>query len=393
MAEKKKQNSKKAVSAKKAAPVAKKAPAKVVAKQAPKKASPKAPAKAQKVQPKKVAKPVSPKKPAKKVEAPKKAVQAKSAPSKKVVKKAPAKVVAKQTPKKSTTKVTPKVVKVTPAKPAPVKKATPVKKTPAKVVAKQTPKKSESEKQNKTPKTPVKMGAEKEVKTKDVLKKSEPEKKNDKKATVKNKSKKQEIEKNETVVDTLDVVQDAKPKAESKKGKSKAEPVVEEQKEELYPILLRGGVKLAKSVFFEESSEAEEKSKNTKKVGRDLKNVEKPTSALRHKASLAEETPEELHERVLRELEEENRAFYQEIANQICTRCCINIVSPEFRVDKDMGYCEECASILKLGMSKEARQTEYNINFAKGDDDQDEDFGDGPDADDLQDSDEDFDDV
>ena len=387
MAEKKKPNSKKAVSAKKAAPVAKKAPAKVVAKQASKKASPKAVAKAQKVQPKKVAKPVSPKKPAKKVEAPKKAVQAKSTPAKKVVKKAPAKVVAKQTSKKSTAKVTPKAAKVTPAK------STAVKKTQAKVVTKQSAKKSEPEKQNKVKKAPVKTVAEKGVKTKEILKKSEPEKQSTKKAktAVKDESKKQVIEKNEVVVD--DAANETKSKAKQKEAKAKAEPVAEEPKEELYPVLLRGGVKLAKSVFFEESSEAEEKAKNTKKVGRDLKNVEKPTSALRHKASLAEETPEELHERVLRELEEENRAFYQEIANQICTRCCINIVSPEFRVDKDMGYCEECASILKLGMSKEARQTEYNINFAKGDDDQDEDFGDGPDADDLQDSDEDFDDV
>ena len=44
-------------------------------------------------------------------------------------------------------------------------------------------------------------------------------------------------------------------------------------------------------------------------------------------------------------------------------------------------------------MSKEARQTEYSLNFAKDEDQDEEDFGDGPDADDLSESDEDFDEV
>ena len=190
------------------------------------------------------------------------------------------------------------------------------------------------------------------------------------------------------------LLKDNQGKSKKKGGKNaiknSQEPVSEVVEEPLYPVLLRGGVKLLKTAFFEENLDSEEKAKKAKKTGGE---IEKPTLALRHKASLAEETPEELHERVLRELEEENRAFYQEIANQICTRCCINTVSPEFRVDKDMGYCEECASILKLGMSKEARQTEYSLNFAKDEDQDEEDFGDGPDADDLNESDEDFDEV
>ena len=41
-----------------------------------------------------------------------------------------------------------------------------------------------------------------------------------------------------------------------------------------------------------------------------MKNLEKkPTSAIRHKISLAEETQEELTERILKELEEQNAAF------------------------------------------------------------------------------------
>ena len=75
-----------------------------------------------------------------------------------------------------------------------------------------------------------------------------------------------------------------------------------------------------------------------------MKGLEKPTAAMRRKASLAEETPEELYQRVIQELEEKNQSFYRE-ATQVCTKCCVNIVSPEFRVDKDLGYCEDCAML------------------------------------------------
>lgn len=61
-----------------------------------------------------------------------------------------------------------------------------------------------------------------------------------------------------------------------------------------------------------------------------------------------------------------------------------NLVSPEFWVDKHLGYCEECAFILKLGQSKEARKVEYQLG-GMGDslDEEDEDIM-GPDADDLK---------
>lgn len=437
MAEKKKTSSVKKSAAPKKAP-AKKAAAKPVAK-VKEKAQPKAASAKKKTEVEK--KKAAPKaKVAPKAKAPAKKVAAKpvaKAKEKKVVKAPPKKVVAKgkvSAKKEVSSKTKPaKPQKAAPAKKAAPKKAVvpkkasskkevvkPVKKNPSK--AGSVKKKSvEVASKGKTAKPvkavkPVKVSKAtkqtKEVKTTksvETAKSKETKSKEKKEPVVKVKKGKEsavDIDKKKKVTKTS-----GKPKVQdssknetdevvvknpvengSKGGKRNLKPRVSEEPvvEPLYPVLLKGGVKLLKTPFFEDSPEAEEKIKKGRRQGSDL---EKPTVALRHKASLAEETPEELHERVLRELEEENKAFYQEIANQICTRCCINVVSPEFRVDKDMGYCEECASILKLGMSKEARQTEYSLNFAREEDDQDEEFVSGPNDDDLQESEEDFDDV
>ena len=144
--------------------------------------------------------------------------------------------------------------------------------------------------------------------------------------------------------------------------------------------------------MFVEVKEDEDKT-NQKKVSSELKQLErKPTSAIRHKISLAEETQEELTERILKELEEQNLAFTREAATQMCTRCNRNLVSPEFWVDKHLGYCEECAMILKLGQSKEARKVDYQMGAMGGDSldeaDDDGDFLDGPDAADLKEAEE-----
>ena len=161
-----------------------------------------------------------------------------------------------------------------------------------------------------------------------------------------------------------------------------------------YAVLLEGGKKLNRSIFFFEIDENEERA-NKKKVSSEMKNLDmKPTSAIRHKISLAEETQEELTERLLKELEEQNLAFTREAATQICTRCNKNLVSPEFWVDKHLGYCEECAAILKLGQSKEARKVEYQLGAMGGDSldeaEDDSEFGEGPDAADIKDAEEEF---
>ena len=94
----------------------------------------------------------------------------------------------------------------------------------------------------------------------------------------------------------------------------------------------------------------------------------------------------------MKELEEQNLAFTREAATQMCTRCNRNLVSPEFWVDKHLGYCEECAMILKLGQSKEARKVEYTLGSMGGDslDEADDEDFEGPDAADLKEAEEDL---
>ena len=338
---------KKPAPAKKAAPAKKPAPAKKAApakKPAPaKKAAPaKKPAPAKKAAPAKKPAPAKKVAPAKKPAPAKKAAPAKAAPAKKPAvpakKAAPVKVAPAKKPAKPAAKPAPAKKPVAPAKPAPAKKPAPEKK-PASV-----------EKP-----APVKKPAKPETEEKDVAVK--------------------------------EVVN------EPAKEPAKPAPVNDKKKLVPFALLLEGGKKLSKTIMFTEINEDAERV-NQKKVSSELKQLEKkPTMAIRHKISLAEETQEELTERILKELEEQNLAFTREVATQICTRCNKNLVSPEFWVDKDLGYCEECAAILKLGQSKEARKVEYTLGSMGGDsldEADDEDFGEGPDAADLKEAEEDL---
>ena len=343
-----------------------KAPAKASAsekKSAPKKAPEKA--KSAKAAPAKkpAAKPAPVKKaaaPAKKKAAPAKKPAAKPAPAKKAV--APAKAPAKAAPAK---------------KPAP-KKDVPAKKAPAKAVkAAPAPKNVAPAKKPAAKPAPVESS-----KKPAVAKKVEPaveapaakkakapvESKNTAELNAEKKAEKEpgkKPSKNAT---------EAAEKHETKKASTKVEYP--------YAVLLEGGKKPCKFIMFLEIDEQEERA-NKKKVTSEMKSLEKkPTSAIRHKISLAEETQEELTERILKELEEQNAAFTREAATQICTRCNKNLVSPEFWVDKHLGYCEECAAILHLGQSKEARKVEYQLGAMGGDslDEVDDDDIEGPDA-------------
>ena len=360
-----------------------------------KKATSKAPAKASTSE-KKAAKAAPAKKPVAKVApapakkaAPAKA-PAKAAPAKKPVAKAapapakkaaPAKAPAKAAPAASAKK--PVAKKDVPAKkePAKVVKAAPTKApakaAPAKAVA-ETSKKPAPEKKVEPAveaKAPV---APKKVVEKEVVK--EVEKKIEKEPV------KETVEKApEKVLEKAEVVEKSEPKKSAVKS------------DYPYAVLLEGGKKPCKFIMFVEIDEQEERA-NKKKVTSEMKNLEKkPTSAIRHKISLAEETQEELTERILKELEEQNAAFTREAATQICTRCNKNLVSPEFWVDKHLGYCEECAAILHLGQSKEARKVEYQLGAMGGDslDEVEDDDIEGPDAADLKEAEEelaDFDD-
>ena len=82
------------------------------------------------------------------------------------------------------------------------------------------------------------------------------------------------------------------------------------------------------------------------------------------------------------------------IVDQLCTKCCRNLVSPEYRVDKDLGYCEECAEILGLGLSKEARHINYQAKLLGTDsldEARDDDFGEAPSQQEIEEADKDLD--
>ena len=351
--------SSKKVSSKASKAPAKKPAAKPAKKAAPAKPAAKAPAKKPAAKPAKKAAPAKPAKaPAKKPAA---KVPAKPAPKASKVAAKPAKPapkakdskkpVAKAAPaKKPVAKPAPKAA----AKPAP--KAAPAKAAPAKVAAKPAPKAAAKPEPKAAPAKPAA---------------------------------KAPVEKAPAKVE-------AKPAAKPVEVEQPVETPVAEKKSKnapdyAYAVLLQGVKRLSKTIMFVKVDESEDRS-NKKKMSSDVKNLDmKPTSAIRHKSSLAEETQEELTERILKELEEQNKMFEREAATQMCTRCNRNLVSPEFWVDKHLGFCEECAAILKLGQSKEARKVEYQLGAMDGDslDEEDDDII-GPDADDLKAAEEDL---
>ncbi len=358
------------MSSKKAPSKAAKAPAKKPAakpakKTAPAKPAAKAPAKKPVAKPAKKAAPAKPakapaKKPAAKpaVKAPAKSAKPVAAPKAKDSKKTVAKVAAKPAAKA----VAPKAA----AKPA--KKAAPVAVKPAKAA----PAAKSVEK------APVKAAAPK------AAAKPEP------KAAPAKKPVEKPVEKAPAKVESKPVAKpvEVEPAVEET-------PVVEKKSKNApdyaYAVLLQGVKRLSKTIMFIKVDESEDRS-NKKKMSSDVKNLDmKPTSAIRHKSSLAEETQEELTERILKELEEQNKMFEREAATQMCTRCNRNLVSPEFWVDKHLGLCEECVAILKLGQSREARKVEYQLGAMDGDslDEEDDDII-GPDADDLKAAEEDL---
>ncbi|MBF0433226.1 MAG: hypothetical protein HQK83_18240, partial [Fibrobacteria bacterium] len=51
-----------------------------------------------------------------------------------------------------------------------------------------------------------------------------------------------------------------------------------------------------------------------------------------------------------------------------CTKCGINDAVEEFTIDKELAYCADCADLLQLGQTKEARKLDYPSLFKKNDD-------------------------
>ena len=342
-----------------------------------KKVAPKKDAKAAKKPAAKSASKTAAKAPAKKTATASAAKKPAKAPAKQASK--PAAKPAAKAPAKSSTKAAKPVAKAAKAPTKPSKASTKPVKAPAKAPAKAAVKQAPKQAPKKAPKAPAKEAV---VETK-------------KAAAAKVPAKKAPVKEAPKRVPEKEIVT-PKPEEKAPKAEKPAAAPVEKPKSKNapdydYAVLLQGVKRLSKTIMFVKVDESEDRS-NKKKMSSDVKNLDlKPTSPIRHKASLAEETQEELTERILKELEEQNRIFEREAATQMCTRCNRNLVSPEFWVDKHLGFCEECAAILKLGQSKEARKVEYQLGAMDGDslDEEDDDII-GPDADDLKAAEEDL---
>jgi len=89
----------------------------------------------------------------------------------------------------------------------------------------------------------------------------------------------------------------------------------------------------------------------------------------RRKDTAAEETTEELGERIERELQHQSFFKRSTLKPQMCTKCGVSVVAPRFTIDRELGYCDGCAEILRLGATKEARRMEFNPSVKKENDD------------------------
>jgi len=78
-----------------------------------------------------------------------------------------------------------------------------------------------------------------------------------------------------------------------------------------------------------------------------------------------EESHDELIARIEKELLTVRMAGKKIHRVQVCTKCCINPVDPSFMVDRDTGYCAECAVVLGLGHTREARQQNFHPSLMK----------------------------
>jgi hypothetical protein len=122
--------------------------------------------------------------------------------------------------------------------------------------------------------------------------------------------------------------------------------------------------KVAKNFFHEVATGAERVIKRGDKttaspIPADIQN--------RRRGGGGEESPEELVERIERELEHQHIFKRNMLRPQLCTKCGINQVSERFTIDKELGYCDDCAEILHLGETKEARKIDFHPSLMKKD--------------------------
>jgi hypothetical protein len=142
----------------------------------------------------------------------------------------------------------------------------------------------------------------------------------------------------------------AKPKKTIEKPVIKKEQVVAAPKQavQIESLLMIQGAKFVKVPFFFDIEEEVGKRKYIVQQ----KLLEKPTVCSRPKISSSLDS-KNLVELLSQQLEYENRAYFEGCEGQICVKCNSNNVDAKFYVDKSLGYCTECATLLNLGQSKE----------------------------------------
>jgi len=132
-------------------------------------------------------------------------------------------------------------------------------------------------------------------------------------------------------------------KKEKKSKKSEAAtPAIPES------MLMISGAKFVKVPFF---FDIEEEAGKRKYVVQQ-KLPDKPTACSRPKISSNLDS-KNLVEFLSQQLEYENKTYFEGCEGQICVKCNTNNVDAKFYVDKSLGYCTECATLLGLGQSKE----------------------------------------
>ncbi|MCL2206723.1 MAG: hypothetical protein FWB90_01350 [Fibromonadales bacterium] len=114
--------------------------------------------------------------------------------------------------------------------------------------------------------------------------------------------------------------------------------------------LIIQGAKFIKVPFF---FDVEKEDSNGKRKHINLSKLpDKPTVWSRPKIGSTMDS-KNLVELLSQQLEYENRTYFEGCEGQVCVKCNMNNVDQKFYVNKSLGYCVDCATLLDLGQSKE----------------------------------------
>ena len=150
------------------------------------------------------------------------------------------------------------------------------------------------------------------------------------------------------------------PKIGAKKPAAAAVPKTPQTKIE--SSLMIQGAKFVKTPFFFDAEKEERLGK--RKLLAIPKSVERPTACSRPKIGNSTDS-KNLVELLSQQLEYENRTYFEGCEGQICVKCNVNNVDQKFYVNKSLGYCTECATLLDLGQSKEGVFSDAQIELMR----------------------------